>query len=172
MRLPRGFRGGGSSGARQITVGSIVAAAALAGAPLGPAAQADSAEAAQNEIRTALERWQSAFNNRDENRVCDIFAPDVVANYDGEPERDYASLCQMLQSAVQERDTKYRYSLRINEILVYGETAVARLVWTLDIDKPGAAQQVVEEPAVDIFRRQGDGNWKISRYLAYPQPRR
>jgi ketosteroid isomerase-like protein len=149
-----------------------VAAAALAAAPPGPTARAASAEAAQNEIRTALESWQSAFNNRDENRVCDIFAADVVANYDAEPERNYTSLCQMLQSAVQDRDTAYHYFLRINEILVYGEIAVARLVWTLDIDKPGAAQQVVEEPAVDIFRRQGDGKWKISRYLAYPPPRR
>ncbi len=95
---------------------------------------AESTEAAQNEIRSALEKWQSAFNDRDERQVCDIFAPDLVANYQGAPERDYASLCQLLQTAVQDPDPK----------------------------------ETVEETAVDIFRHQADGSWKISRYLAYP----
>jgi steroid delta-isomerase len=135
---------------------------------LGPSARTASAEAAQNEIRVALEKWQSAFNGRDEQQVCDIFARDVVANYDDEPQRDYASLCQMLQTAVQDQETTYRYSMTINDILVYGETAVVRLVWTLEIDKLRAPKEIVEEPAIDIFRRQVDGDWKISRYLAYP----
>jgi ketosteroid isomerase-like protein len=163
--VPRWFRGGPGSRARQIVAGSIAAAAAMAASPQ-PLAQ--TAEAAQNEIRAALEKWQSSFNHRDEQQVCDIFARDVVANYDGEPERDYASLCEMLQTALQDQEKKYHYSLKINDIVVYGETAVARLVWMLEIDELGAPKEVVEEPAIDIFRRQVDGDWKISRYLAYP----
>ena len=62
----------------------------------------------------------------------------------------------------------YHYSVEINEIMVYGETAVVRLVWALEIDKAGSPTQTIEEPAVDIFHRQADGGWKISRYLAYP----
>jgi len=69
---------------------------------------------------------------------------------------------------VHDSDKTYRYSLKINDILVYGETAVVRLVWTLEIVKHGDAKEIIEEPAVDIFRRQADGSWKISRYLAYP----
>ena len=168
--VPRWFRGGPGGRARQIVAGSIVAAAAVA-AWLDPPARADIAAVAQNEIRAALENWQSAFNDRDEQQVCDIFARDVVANYDGEPERDYTSLCQMLQTALQDEEKTYRYSLRINDIMVYGETAVARLVWSLEIDKVGDAKEIIEEPSVDIFRRQADGNWKISRYLAYPSSR-
>ena len=57
--------------------------------------------------------------------------------------------------------------MRISEIMVYGETAVVRVVWMLEIDKAGSQKQTIEEPAVDIFRRQADGSWKISRYLAY-----
>lgn len=166
--IRRWFRGRAGGGcARQIAAGSILASAALA-ALLELPARAEDAEGARNEVRAALEGWRSAFNNRDERLVCDLFASDVVANYQGEPERDYASLCQLLQTAVQDRERISHYSLKINEILVYGETAVVRLVWTLEIAKPGAAKEVIEEPAVDIFRRQADGNWKISRYLAYP----
>jgi uncharacterized protein (TIGR02246 family) len=162
----RWFPGRARRRARQIATASIVAAAALAA--WHEPARADTLEAIQNEIRASLERWQSAFNDRDEQRVCDLFARDVVANYEGEPERDYASLCQLLQNAVQDRERVFHYSYEISEILVYGEAAVVRLVWKLEVDQPGAAKEIIKEPAVDIFRRQADGNWKISRYFAYP----
>lgn len=167
MRGSRRGRSGSGSRTRKIVACSVLAAIALA-ASLVPVVQADTLAAGQDEIRATLERWQSVFNDRNEQQVCDIFAPDVVANYDGEPERDYTSLCQMLQTAVHDSDKTYRYSLKINDILVYGETAVVRLVWTLEIVKHGDAKEIIEEPAVDIFRRQADGSWKISRYLAYP----
>ncbi len=162
-RFPRGSR----RRVRQLAARSIISAAALITALELPS-WAESTEAAQNEIRSALEKWQSAFNDRDERQVCDIFAPDLVANYQGAPERDYASLCQLLQTAVQDPEKTYHYSLNVDEILVYDETAVVRLVWTLEIETDGAPKETVEETAVDIFRHQADGSWKISRYLAYP----
>ena len=130
--------------------------------------RADSDHAARLAIRSALDEWQSAFNNRDERHVCDLFARDLTANYQGQPERDYASLCQLLQNSVQDPEKTYRYSFDIDEIMVFGATAIVRLVWTLEIENPGAASQILGEPAIDIFRRQDDGAWKISRYLAYP----
>ena len=77
----------------------------------------------------------------------------------------------MLRAALRDPDITYRYSVEIKEIVVYGETAVARLVWALEIEKAGTPKQTIEEPAVDIFHRQPDGSWKISRYLAYPASR-
>jgi ketosteroid isomerase-like protein len=145
---------------------SAVTAAALA-TLFGTPGWADSTETTQNAIRSALENWRSAFNDRDERRVCDLFAPDLIANYQGEPERDYASLCQLLRTSLQDTETTYQYSLQINEILVYGDLAVVRLVWKLEIDRAGEPKEIVEEPAVDIFRSQADRSWKISRYLAY-----
>jgi ketosteroid isomerase-like protein len=130
--------------------------------------RADSTEVALAAIRAALEEWRSAFNNRDEYHICDLFAPDVIANYQGQPERDYASLCQLLRSSMRDPDRKYRYGLEINEIMVFEETAIVRLVWTLEIAGANAPPEIIKEPAIDIFRRQGDGTWRISRYLAYP----
>jgi ketosteroid isomerase-like protein len=165
----RGFPAGSRKYERRLAAKSIVAAAAAA--LLGPGALvswADTPEAAQNEIRSALEGWQSAFNEYDQNRICDLFAPDLVANYQGQPERDYASLCQLLQTSLQDTRSSYHYSLAINEILVYGDTAIVRLVWTLEIAEADQPKKTIEEPAIDIFRHQTDGSWKISRYLAYP----
>ena len=144
----------------------MTAAAALA-TPATPSA-AQPVQTAEDAIRAALEEWQSAFNNRDVQRVCDLFAPDLVANYQGEPERDYSSLCELLRNSLEDRQATYRYSMRINEILLYGETAIVRLAWTLKVEKAEATGETIEEQAVDIFRRQADGSWKISRYLAYP----
>ena len=155
---------------RQLAAGSIIAAAVLT-APLDPPRGAEATEAAENEIRSAIDDWRSAFNARDEDRVCALFAPDLVANYQGEPDRDYSSLCEMLRAALRDPYVTYRYSVEINEIMVYGEAAVVRLVWALEIDKAGSPTQTIEEPAVDIFRRQADGGWKISRYLAYSASR-
>jgi len=126
---------------------------------------------AEDEIRSAVEHWRTAFNARNEQQICDLFAPDLIANYQGEPERDYASLCEMLRAAIRDPYKTYQYSLGINEIMVYGDTAVVRLVWELSVDKAGSPKETIEEPAVDIFRRQTDGGWKISRYLAYPSSR-
>jgi len=166
----RQFPGASRERLRQLAAGSIIAAAALT-APFDPSGGGEPTGAAENEIRSAIENWRSAFNARDEDRVCALFAPDLVANYQGEPERDYASLCEMLRAAVRAPDVIYRYSVEINEIVVYGETAVVRLVWALEIEKAGSPRQTIEEPAVDIFHRRADGTWKISRYLAYPAAR-
>jgi ketosteroid isomerase-like protein len=130
--------------------------------------RADSTESDRNAILSALENWRSAFNDRDERHVCDLFAPDLIANYQGQPERNYASLCQLLQTSARDSEKTYRYSFEMNEILVFGGTAIVRLVWTLEIEKDGAPHEILKEPAIDIFRRQDDGSWKISRYLAYP----
>jgi steroid delta-isomerase len=143
----------------------VVASAILL---LSSAKAAELAEAAEDAIRSAIENWRSAFNSRDEQQVCDLFAVDIVANYQGEPTRDFASLCELLRTALRDLGATFRYSVRINEIVVYGDSAVVRLVWTLAIDRAGSPQETVEEPAVDIFRHQADGAWKISRYLAYP----
>ena len=165
LLVRRQFSSGNPRPLWRLAAGLVLVAAALA--PLDHPRTAEPIQTAENEIRLAIENWRSAFNSRDEERVCDLFAADLVANYQGEPERDYSSLCDMLRSALRDRDTNYGYSVRISEIMVYGETAVVRVVWMLEIDKAGSQKQTIEESAADIFRRQSDGSWKISRYLAY-----
>lgn len=167
MRPGRRHFPGGGRGRLQLAAASIIVAGALLEL-LTPSGRADPTQTAQDEIRSALEDWRSAFNERDHRRVCNLFAPDLVANYQGEPERDYASLCQLLQTSLQDASMTYHYSLKINEIIVYAETAVVRLVWTLEIENANKTSKIVEERAIDIFHHQDDGSWKISRYLAYP----
>jgi ketosteroid isomerase-like protein len=136
------------------------------------ASAADDSAAVQNQIRVDLEKWKLDFNAGDASQVCALFAPDLISNFRGQPEDTYNSLCANLQAALTDPAKTYHYDLEIKEILVSGDLAVVRLVWTLKVrPKDAAASEVTtREPGMDIFRRQPDGSWKISRYMAYEAP--
>jgi ketosteroid isomerase-like protein len=132
----------------------------------------DDSAAVQNQIRIALEKWKLDFNASDASQVCALFAPDLISNFRGQPEDTYNSLCANLQAALTDPAKTYHYDLEIKEILVSGDLAVVRLVWTLKVHpKDATASEVTtREPGMDIFHRQPDGTWKIQRYMAYESP--
>jgi ketosteroid isomerase-like protein len=130
------------------------------------AAQIDSP--AQAEIRAALTQWMADFNSGNADKVCGLFAPDLIAQYRGQPERNYDAFCDQLRRSLSDRAKKYSYTLAIKEILVAGDLAVVRLTWTLKVTRKDAPGDVIsDEQGMDIFRRQPDASWKISRFIAY-----
>ena len=134
-------------------------------------ASAQPADAAETAIRAALAQWTSDFNGRDASRICDLFAKDLRYDYRGFPERGYDALCSLLHKSLADRTKRFVYSLDIREIIVSGDLAIVRLIWTLEVTVPGAATAVEsKEPGLDVFRRQPDGSWKIVRYIAYQAP--
>jgi uncharacterized protein (TIGR02246 family) len=140
----------------------LIAATAVSAQPAGEAETA---------IRHALSRWTNDFNTGDAARICDLFAKDLLYDYRGFPERDYESLCTLLRRSLADQTKKFTYSLDIKEIIVAGDLAVVRLVWTLKVTVPGTENAVeTKEPGLDVFRRQPDGSWKIVRYIAYEEP--
>jgi ketosteroid isomerase-like protein len=154
-----------------IEMRSFIAVLLLA-AMLAFGAPARAQSAAQNQIRAALENWTAQFNAGNAGATCDLFAPDLIADYRGQPERDYDSQCALLHKALSDRSRKFHNSLEIKEIIVSGDLAVVRLVWTAEIKQINPPRtQTVQEPGLDVFRRQPDGTWKIARYLAYPATR-
>ncbi len=127
-------------------------------------------EQAEQQIRRALTDWQLAFNAGDAGSVCKLFAPDLRYDYRGFPERGFAEVCGLLSGSLADKTRKYTYDLAIKEVIVSGDLAAVRLVWTLTVKRAGqTVGSVSEEPGLDIFRRQGDGSWKIIRYMAYEE---
>ena len=142
---------------------------AACGALTGLPALADTA--AETAIRDALTRWTADFNARDANRICDLFAPDLRYDFRGSPERDYNAMCSLLHRALGDRSKKITYSFDIKEIIVSGDMAIVRLVWTSRASQEGSSQVTeTKEPGLDVFRRQPDGQWRIARYMAYEAP--
>ena len=119
-------------------------------------------------IRAALVQWMDDFNAGRADKVCGLFAPDLLSNVRGAPQRDYPALCSVLQGALKDHSQRYSYALEIKEIRVWGDIAMVRLVWTSKLERNGVVT-VTAEPGMDIFARQTDGAWRITRFMAYDE---
>jgi uncharacterized protein (TIGR02246 family) len=131
-------------------------------------AAAQSDNPAQAAIRGALTQWMEAFNAGDAAKVCGLFAPDLIAQVRGQPERSYTDLCNLLKRSLSDPTKTYTYALVLKEILVAGDVAVVRLTWTLKVrQKDTGNETATDEFGIDIFRHQADGSWKIARFMSY-----
>jgi steroid delta-isomerase len=145
---------------------SLLLALMLFASPLCVAAETR----AEDEIRAALVKWTQDFNAGRTEAVCALFSPELRYDFRGYPERGYADICARLKRSLADESKRYAYALDVREILVFGEIAVVRLVWTLTVTLPGGRTATSIEPGMDIFRKEQDGSWKIIRYLAYAAP--
>ncbi len=123
---------------------------------------------AQTEIRAALTQWMADFNAGHAEKTFALFAPDLIAQVRGRPERGYSVQCDLLKSSLADPGKTFRYALAIKEIIVSGDLAVVRLTWTPTVKrKDSGAESSWDEYGLDVFRRQVDGSWKIARYMSY-----
>jgi ketosteroid isomerase-like protein len=146
----------------------IALAGALVAASLQAVCAADSED--QAKIRVALNGWTADFNARRADKVCDLFEPGLIYDFQGLPEQRYNDICGRLKRALGDETRSWTYAQPdIKEILVFGDVAVVRLTWISTVT--GGPEGVVKsaEPGMDLFRRQPDGSWKIMRYMAFSQ---
>ena len=121
------------------------------------------------DVKSALTQWMADFNAGKTERVCDLFATDVRADFRGYPTRDHQAVCDILIQSLMNKTRAFSYALDIKEIVVFGDVAVVRLVWTLTIKEKGGGEIKSVEPGMDVFQRQADGSWRIVRYMAYEE---
>jgi uncharacterized protein (TIGR02246 family) len=135
-------------------------------------ASAQSGDEARAAVRAALLQWSADFNARDTQHVCDLFSPDLRYNYQGLPERGYDEICTTLHRSLSDKSKGYHYSSDIRDVIVSGNLAVVRVIWTLTIAPATSSgkDSVVMEPSLDVFRKQADGSWRIVRFVAYGEP--
>lgn len=62
------------------------------------------------------------------------------------------------------------YSPDIQVIIVSGDIAVVRLIWTLTL-RNAAQKQTRQEADMDVLRRQPDGRWAPHRFMAFDTKR-
>jgi uncharacterized protein (TIGR02246 family) len=135
-------------------------------------AGAGTAQHAEEEIRARLAKWTQDFNAGKADAVCSLFSPELRYDFRGYPERGYADICARLTRSLADSSKRYAYALDVREILVSGDIAVVRLVWTLTVTLGNGQSVTSVEPGMDVFRKEPDGAWKIIRYLAYEAPER
>ena len=140
----------------------VIAFGVLAGCAQEPDRQGDPAED-RAAIEAALQQWPDDFNAENLDGVCGLFADDVVLIYPGSPDRNHRQFCDQMRTQFEDPAKHFSYDAPdIREVLVDGDLATVRLIWTLTIrDTSGKVLDTVEENGVDVFRRQADGSWKI-----------
>jgi steroid delta-isomerase len=118
-------------------------------------------------ITTRLQQWTTAFNAHDAAGIRDLFAPDLVAIVPGSIDGTRDQLCANLDALLARPDLQLHYdNPEIREITISGDIAVVRPIWTLTTRK-GGERDVTTEAGIDIFQRQPDGRWSISRFASF-----
>lgn len=143
-----------------------------ASAPAAPPGPPPSGQAEANAIGNALTAWMTVLNGGDVDAVCAIFAPDLRFDLGPFIDATYGQLCDRLHRMLRNRQVAFQYALDIKEILISGDLAVVRLVWTPIVTHRGREKPVVTtEPRIDVMRHDQNGAWRIFRFIAYTAPR-
>ena len=90
----------------------------------------------------------------------------MVSTMSGRPDEGRDAVCARIVKTLADRSLTLRYAPDIQEIIVSGDLAVVRLVWSATV-KRGPTPVVSKEPGLDVFRREADGQWRIIRFLAF-----
>jgi uncharacterized protein (TIGR02246 family) len=118
-------------------------------------------------ITARFQHWTAAFNAHDSAGIRALFAPDLVAIVPGAIDGTRDSLCANLDALLARSDLQLHYdNPEIREIIISGDIAVVRPIWTLTTRK-GGEQDVTTEAGIDIFKRQPDGRWSIARFASF-----
>lgn len=134
-------------------------------------AESTSDQQAQAEIVQKLQNWSRDFNAKNSEAVCGLFAPDLIASYPGTVDKNYEEMCKQLTTSLKDPNITYHYDIpAIEQVIINGDLAIVRLVWTLKISyKNKPEQEEVRERGLDVFKRQKDGSWKIAISYAYQE---
>jgi ketosteroid isomerase-like protein len=111
--------------------------------------------------------WTSAFNRKDLDTSCGLFAKNVSAHYQGTPPKTYTSICNGFKKIFQE-PRHYEYRFELHDIYRENNLAAVRVTWHLRITEQDKLISEVQDEGLDIFQRNEKGEWKIVNYLGYP----
>ena len=123
---------------------------------------------AEKEIRASLARWVEAANRGDWKEAVKIWAPDLIGWYPGTPDDTYA---REIERAARGGAPRTRYELEVKEVMVSGQLAVVRDVWTFTTKQESGRVLTEKVKSFEVWRRQPDGAWRICRWISAPEPK-
>lgn len=150
-----------------ISLGTVLLAPAAALAQDAAARRADSIA-----VREAFEATVAAHNSGDVARMLPLIAPDAVISYPGMTDTGIPAkpIHDGFRKQMAPRPgVKRSYAAQIEEIIVSGDLAIVRAIWTVDWSRetPPASGKSVEKD-LEIWGRQRDGSWKLVRGMSFP----
>ena len=154
----------------------------LVGAGVARADAAADNAAAEKQIRAALAHWVEAANRGDYKAALDVWAPDLIGWSPQGPDDTYEREAAAAKppppgrspSAAEAMDGRERppvtttYTLTVNEVIVDGSLAIVRDTWTQTTKQDAGPDKVASFRSYEVWRRQPDRTWKISRWIDGP----
>ena len=111
--------------------------------------------------------WTKAFNQKDLEKSCALFAKNMVGNYRGIPQKDYSSICEGFKKIFQEANKQYQYQFKLHQVYRSQNLAAVRITWYLTITENGKEISKIQDEGMDILEQNAEGKWQIVNYLAY-----
>lgn len=120
-------------------------------------------------IKSELNKWMKAYNQKDLDNSVAIFSDDYVGYYAGNPDQTKKLFKEQNDEVFKNKYLKATLSMDAVEIQTSGEMAYVRIKqkWSF---KPSASKnaQVALEKGILIFQKENDGKWKITRSSIFP----
>lgn len=120
-------------------------------------------------FQTIFTHWTEAFNQKKLNIACDFFSKQLIANYQGTPQRHYKEVCDGFENVFKQKNRDYQYHFKIHNIYQIGSLAAVRITWYLGIYENKKLVSSTQDEGLDILEQDNKGTWRIVNYLAYPR---
>jgi len=133
------------------------------------AQQPSDSAAALRSIRKALADWVAAANRGDWKTAAQVWAPDLIGWYPGQPDDTYQREMARLANP-KPGPARTHYEVNVVEVLVSGRLAVVRDIWRFATPAGSSDSTVTIVRGYEVWRRQRDQQWKISRWISAPEP--
>jgi ketosteroid isomerase-like protein len=121
---------------------------------------------AEKQIRSALADWVSAANRGDYKAALKVWAPDLIGWAPDGADDTYQREAESAERPVQAPKTTYK--LTIDEVIIEGTLAVVRDTWIETTRRDTGSETVGQFRSYEVWRRQPDMSWKISRWIDGP----
>jgi ketosteroid isomerase-like protein len=110
-----------------------------------------------------------AANRQDWRAAVQVWAPDLVGWYPGQPDDTYAK--EMKRAATfRPRTAPTRSEVEVVEVMVSGRMAVVRDVWRFTTGSGTRDSSVALVRGFEVWTLQPDSQWKIARWISAPEP--
>jgi len=120
-------------------------------------------------IEKRFEDWTAAFNRRDLDGSCALFAKSIRADHQGVPTENWQTMRARFQKLFADKSREYKYSFKLLNVYRSGNLAVGRITWYLTVTKDGKPFLQEETQSMDVFKPNKDGVWEMVDFVSFTE---
>lgn len=131
-----------------------------------------SAKATDNDFKVIEKRfadWTEAFNRRDLDGSCALFAKNIRADHQGVPTENWQTMRARFQKLFADKSLQYKYRFKLINVYRSGDLAVGRITWYLTVTKDGKPFLEEETQSMDVFKLNKEGVWEMVDFVSFTE---